>query len=90
MSKHTSGKWKAKFDRGSTPPWSIPDVADIFGWKKGEAKANAHLIASAPELLEACKRAEGLICGGGFIPVQGETWNILRKAITKATGDNNA
>jgi hypothetical protein len=65
MSKHTPGPWE--FD-GTSYIWADMSsgkmIAQIRGWgwlqKKGEEaaiaeqEANAHLIAAAPELLEAC------------------------------------
>lgn len=54
MSKHTPGHWKAICERGSW--WVRSDgllSISIIGQK--EAEANARLIATAPELLEALK-----------------------------------
>jgi len=52
-----------------------------------ETKANAHLIASAPELLEACKRVLQAISGArnGARPAIDECRN-LEQAIAKAEG----
>lgn len=60
MSKHTPGPWSAK-DRDnqiSIPLKSIDcerigfSVCFVNGHREQEAKANAHLIAAAPEMLE--------------------------------------
>ena len=56
---HTKGKWEVS-------KHATPDYAPQYGIHKGgtndfcivkdkEAEANAHLIAAAPDLLEACK-----------------------------------
>lgn len=69
-SKHTPGPWKI--------------VKSKFGDLsiKSEVEANARLIAAAPELLEACKRA--------FDQTDKDArpadWEMLRAAIAKATG----
>ena len=49
-----------------------------------EVIANARLIAAAPELLEACKKAEGWLSGWA----SAEPYiDVLRAAIAKATGE---
>ena len=57
--KHTKGRWFIHGDEIVSPqgvticdyrPSVIHDTPNVF-----EAEANAKLIASAPELLEACK-----------------------------------
>lgn len=47
---------------------------------RSEHKANAHLIAAAPELLEACQQARSMTPDGGH------TASVLDAAIAKATG----
>lgn len=67
--KHTAGPWAidyhdtighiksiAPHERGATPTVARYDLPE-FIIPLDEQKANAYLIASAPELLEACKRA---------------------------------
>lgn len=57
--------------------------------------ANAHLIAAAPELLEACRQASDMIaimldeCGRVHGPAL-EAMNALDAAIAKAEGRTNA
>jgi len=56
---------------------------------ESEVEANARLISSAPDLLEACVVAEGLISkrdSHAEIDIS-EVLGILRGAIDKATGD---
>ena len=48
-----------------------------------EQLANAHLIAAAPELLEALKRAAAMM---GRFPQCDEAWKQARAAIAKAEG----
>lgn len=51
---------------------------------KAEERANAHLIAAAPDLLAALKELMGWHDHtGGW---EGEAWNVARTAIAKATG----
>jgi hypothetical protein len=47
-----------------------------------ETRANARLIAAAPDLLEACKVAFHQTCSAG----RPKDWEQLRAAIAKATG----
>lgn len=55
---------------------------------KGEAEANAHLIAAAPELLNACKLAQGLLDGLAMANIYrlGTVYNDLTVIIAKAEG----
>jgi hypothetical protein len=63
---HTPGPWKVDFDSpdsaGVISPEEISNegrrVVDVHGIKGPNFKANAALIAAAPELLEALKDAE--------------------------------
>jgi hypothetical protein len=55
---HTPGPWR--FDKDNLNVYSNGLVAQTFGHlHNGEKAANAHLIAAAPELLEALERARG-------------------------------
>ena len=67
-------------------------VATVGGTRLNNDKANANLIASAPELLEACKRAFIIIDESAPLK-QGETRLLymnmardLNQAISKAEG----
>jgi dissimilatory sulfite reductase (desulfoviridin) alpha/beta subunit len=85
--KHTPGPWEITTG-AQADPCSI-EAADctIANLKsaRGNALANARLIAAAPELLEACKSARSAILFGGKID-----WNKildeLMAAIAKAAG----
>lgn len=69
--KHTPGPWNdglyhegrdgGRFRTFVTSPDNIVPIAcvptGVEGYGREEGRANAHLIAAAPELLEACKLA---------------------------------
>ena len=101
MSKHTPGPWAVRehwsddgaFEvyptRGGAPSygqWSaLAEVPEYGKEDSPEAEANAHLIAAAPDLLEALQEIVNAADGDG--------WNQLdaglkkaRAAIAKATG----
>lgn len=96
MSKHTPGPWEA----------GDVDGDDIYIWSEGqkqfvglasyedgtqrEVQANAHLIAAAPELLEACELAEQFWYAdhpNDTVEAQ-QARRQLRAAIAKATGSS--
>ncbi len=56
----------------------------------GETKANARLIAAAPELLEAiiacCDQLDGWVMEGSLDPADAAAVRLARGAISKATG----
>jgi hypothetical protein len=93
MSKHTPGPWRvfaaptAIFAEGrkEVVHWSGFDSSDF----QKDIKANARLIAAAPELLEACKKTIELFCTlpnqrySGLIVACAE---IVEAAIQKAEG----
>ena len=64
MSKHTKGKWEVEICGEALATYIVTkdneNIAQlswtVFGADREEIDANARLIASAPELLEACKR----------------------------------
>ncbi len=69
MSEHTPGPWEAK--PGIAPQW-IVEAKDTFicqtiDWyerhQEGNDESNAHLIAAAPDLLEACKHLVQMFSG---------------------------
>ena len=85
--KHTPGPWSVDpelphrviDDEHNT----ICDTAQGFGWTT--AHANARLIAAAPELFDACKKAvaalDSLVPGRGGC---GDAYDALFSAIAKA------
>ena len=90
---HTPGPWRYKPTRDSFRIYSaqIGDnsdgvcVADTYYDNSGDEEANAFLIASAPELLEAAKFALASAVFGA-----GESADLLRAAIAKAEGQETA
>ena len=101
MSTHTPGPWELSYDNGSgrdivASPDPLPICTVKISWVGHEQyRANARLIAAAPELLEAAQLA--LMIAESWIHDQldgtgaldGALMNLIpiRAAIAKATGD---
>ena len=52
--KHTPGPWKIKKDRFSQSVWAGNErIAEMMGWGKDRRRANARLIAKAPDMFSA-------------------------------------
>ena len=52
--KHTEGPWKIKKDRFSQSVWAGNErIAEMMGWGKDRRRANARLIAKAPDMFSA-------------------------------------
>ena len=89
--KHTPGPWRYEPQNGSpttgqhmisgSKPGYLAEVRDCGS---GDVVANAHLIAAAPDMLEALKAALSLI--EIAIPFDGEVNRMVRNAIAKAEG----
>ena len=87
---HTPGPWSAAIGGVGTTIWGPNErgplagkVAELFTDKDYEyetLEANARLIAAAPELLEACKKADEMLRKQGIVPL------FLEQAIAKAEG----
>lgn len=61
-------------------------VASVGGWNAEEVRANAHLIAAAPELLAACKLALRFSRGDSLSPQELVDFvDMLPAAIAKAS-----
>ena len=93
--KHTPGPWEAMppMGRGTGHNWTIkagPNlcVAESGRWlitdPHAESKANAILIAAAPDMLAALVDAENRLRGSGMI---GGEDDQVRVAIVRATGN---
>jgi len=94
MSKHTPGPWTAneEFDDGESLGIAITagrlgQVVRVFDVGQ-EGFANAHLIAAAPDLLEALQNLTACC----FFPTSGNdafqtTVDRARTALVKATGE---
>lgn len=92
MTKHTQGPWRVGKGKYGYQIWQ--DVKKGFGnhWIANlkcescpaDALPNAHLIAAAPELLEALESFPGFLCG----TESGDAWiEHMRAAIAKARGE---
>lgn len=86
--KHTPGPWMAWQPRADE---SVPVRTDGLGITIAyvhqgaitNAKANARLIAAAPEMLDALKRVAD---SGEFTSFSDESWDVVNAAIAKAEG----
>jgi hypothetical protein len=104
VSGHTPGPWEVCSDGAGWYIEAMPErehsLAHISSpeWQESpdtsidEAEANARLIASAPELLEACKMIveydeDVEESGGEFLRLYIKALNAARAAIAKATGE---
>jgi hypothetical protein len=98
MSKHTPGPWPIKVtgDRkrirvgvGLVDGPRGYDVAEVYSddCDGEEAEANAHLIAAAPDLLDALCVAADYLNGNGW---EGDPRMVpIEAAIAKAKGEND-
>lgn len=77
MSKHTPGPW---VDGGYDVEASDRTlVCSMSGWRGPQAtKANARLIAAAPELLEALKLADAALSGANM------NMNVVQRKVSEA------
>ena len=82
---HTPGPWHTAGDQGVQIRSAKDQIAKVWTMRGNEWKANARLIAAAPEMLEALDK---IAC---FAPGNGDVCEIIakvaRSAIAKATGD---
>lgn len=94
MSNYTKGPWEVKIDYSEAPyvcsreRKMIADLNHVY-LPKDEVINNAHLIAAAPDLLEACEYAFKNLKPAGNIRKDFSGHNAmatLSKAIAKATG----
>ena len=87
--RHTPGPWSVEIDHHNNAPEYIRayadgemyDLASVLCDETGNAKANARLIAAAPDLLVALCEAVEIIEGTGLDAT------TQREAIAKATGE---
>ena len=59
MSKHTPGPWHTAGEQGVQIRSAKDQIAKVWTMRGNEWKANARLIAAAPELLELLREAAG-------------------------------
>lgn len=90
MAKHTAGTWR--LHRSTIKSASGADVARIVsGWgvrEAAEAIANAHLIATAPDLLAACEYAAQFMAHPRTAEELAVIGKRLRSVIDKARGES--
>jgi hypothetical protein len=101
--KHTPGPWSIDrtSERHGQRPYGIsagkrgPTPKNIVNWggvaapTSQESEANARLIASAPDLLEAAQGADlsAVDIDADMVTISGASYRALRDAIRKATGE---
>jgi len=91
--KHTPGPWKL-FKKDGSCDLRVDGYGVICDFMVDgpneemdvEAIANAHLIAAAPELLEACKAANLRLLQQKSTLADSDILDLLQAAITKAKG----
>lgn len=98
--KHTKGPWEVEnLVTNDYEPRHVEIKSGakmiakaFYGQTDEECAANAHLIAAAPELLEACRAANNKLCelnqDAGDTLFVAEELDILEKAIVKAQGSS--
>lgn len=94
QTKHTAGEWEVIEEDGFwyvvTDGFTIAQANEVdFDMRPEESLANARLIASAPELLEACKKGlkYARICSDGLgEKIDSDMIKMFEKVITKAEG----
>jgi hypothetical protein len=100
--KHTPGPWKIEPPENNNLYWRIRGsqlgtrfkIANVLyaaetPHERNQSEANARLIASVPDMLEALEEAEtDLACydGDSQWPAKNATLKRIRAAIAKATG----
>ena len=90
MSKHTQGPWHTAGEQGVQIRSAKDQIAKVWTMRGNEWKANARLIAAAPELLEALQEVVPLLETVLAItndPQPGSVGHRARTAIAKATGE---
>jgi hypothetical protein len=94
VSSFTSGPWHVEEHREPDGGYVISDdksgmcLCSRAPWptRKDESRANAHLIAAAPELLLIAKRCLEIVAEGAEPP----DWDWIRDIIAKAEGRTDA
>ena len=91
MNKHTQGKWHIGKRAADVAVYGEKgeEIAKILSFYNSdeENKANARLIAAAPELLAHLEMLVFGIAEGVSIPKDGAAITAAREAIRKARGD---
>ena len=82
MSEHTPGPWHTAGEQGVQIRSAKDQIAKVWTMRGNEWKANAHLIAAAPDLLEALQDMVS-----DHASLSAATLAFARAAIAKATGE---
>ena len=91
--KHTPGPWIASSQRVTAPETEnrLPLDIRLYGGNQKDHKANARLIAAAPDLLEALKMlyddTADYIKLNNLTGMDNHAMKAARAAIAKATGE---
>ena len=84
----TDRETRMRLEIGGTTLYPIAKI--IHGWDMDEDEANSALVAAAPELLDACKRALSIAERTQRENADDNPWRVaakkLRDAIAKAEG----
>jgi hypothetical protein len=86
--KHTTGPWSSEFIHIQGKPdmsWDVmdSDYDSVISENGYMTKANAHLIAAAPDMIEALENLEN---DANSIP--DHAWKLVQDAISKAKGES--
>lgn len=84
-SKHTPGQWMASSTEIVAMPSQVKISNRISGSTYEEAKANAQLIATAPEMLETLKDIKSALIDSGFLKESNTVIIGMQLVIDKAT-----
>ena len=82
MSKHTPGPWHTAGEQGVQIRGAKDQIAKVWTMRGNEWKANARLIAAAPDLLEALQDMVS-----DHASLSDATLAFARAAIAKAAGE---
>ncbi|WP_343518126.1 hypothetical protein [Sphingomonas sp.] len=75
-------------ERGTDAQWVIAATVGNVNALKADEWANAQLIASAPDLLAACRWAESALAPFSKDPQKKSGMALLRAALAKARGEH--
>ena len=84
--RFTKGEWKCEFTRNDDSTEYYLANTDGIKTSYSEAQANATLIESAPELLEALESAQRLLLMSNDY-LNSEEYTLITNAIKKAKGE---
>jgi hypothetical protein len=79
--------WAAVFTPKNTGKFHTPRAGEALGVDREECEGNAHLIAAAPEMLEALRNVAEIMSGADYSHVKADMVRaICRRAISTAEG----